>query len=254
MPSASPLYGFTARGAPLRRRMVPLALTVLIHLLILLLLLQLAPPPFIKKVQDSLPVTFDITPGPPAPTRNPKTAEKARRAPEGASAPAVSQPVMKPSETPPTPDFPFITLTKDELAAADIGKLPTRKSDQSGSGAGNVGAGQDRGAVSGPGEGPGGEQLYDADWYRRPTNAELATYMPANAPSTGYGLVACKTVENYHVENCQSLGESPLGSGFARAVRQAAWQFLVKPPRIGGRSMVGTWVRIRIDYVEGAVK
>jgi hypothetical protein len=254
MPSASPLNGFTARGAPLRRRIVPLALTVLIHLLILLLLLKLAPAPFIKKVQDSLPVTFDITPGPPARTKNPKTAEKARREPEGASARAVSPPVIKPPETPPTPDFPFITLTKDELAAADIGKLPTRKSDQSGSGAGTAGTGQDRGAVSGPGEGPGGEQLYDADWYRRPTNAELATYMPTNAPRTGYGLVACKTVENYHVENCQSLGESPLGSGFARAVRQAAWQFLVKPPRIGGRSMVGTWVRIRIDYVEGAVK
>src|SRR3546814_9935806 len=103
----------------------------------------------------------------------------------------------------------------------------------------------------GPGEGPGGERLYEADWYRKPTNAELSFYMLANAPSTGWGLIACQTVEHYRVDNCRTLGESPLGSGLARAVRQAAWQFLVRPPRIGGRPVIGAWVRIRIDYPEG---
>ena len=53
----------------------------------------------------------------------------------------------------------------------------------------------------------------------------------------------------FHVDNCVELGESP-GSGYARAVREAAWQFLVLPPRIGGKMMVGTWVRIRISYTE----
>ena len=61
-------------------------------------------------------------------------------------------------------------------------------------------------------------------------------------------LVACQTIERYHVENCQILSESPPGSGLARAVRLAAWQFLVLPPRVNGKVMVGSWVRIRIDY------
>lgn len=82
----------------------------------------------------------------------------------------------------------------------------------------------------------------------RPTDAELRTYVPAHAPRGGWGLIACRTAERYRVEDCYTIGESPLGSGFAKAVRDAAWQFMVLPPRVNGRPMVGSWVRIRIDY------
>ena len=106
----------------------------------------------------------------------------------------------------------------------------------------------------GPGAGPNGERLYNAQWYREPTHAELSYYLPANRPTVGWGLIACRTIDHYHVDDCQEIADSPAGSGLAAAVREAAWQFLVLPPRIGGRPMVGAWVRIRIEFTQTGVK
>lgn len=144
-------------------------------------------------------------------------------------------------------DIPgFIRLDRKQAAAADIGVLPKRGA-QVAQGDGSGGQGR---AMQGPGEGPGGVRLYNADWYRRPTDAQLATYMPRSGAHTGWGLIACRTIEDYRVEDCQIMDESPRGSGFGRAVQEAAWQFRVIPPRINSKPQVGTWVRIRIDYTE----
>ena len=120
-------------------------------------------------------------------------------------------------------------------------KGSAKGSDSNGKGTGSANA-------EGPGDGPGGVKLYNAEWHRKPTDAELSTYMPKNGTLAGWGMIACQTVERYRVENCQVLGESPRGSGFGRAVQNAAWQFLVKPPRINNKPQIGEWVRIRIDY------
>ena len=99
------------------------------------------------------------------------------------------------------------------------------------------------------GTGPNGEALYAAEWVREPTHQELSFYLPKRMPEGGgWGLVACRTAARNRVEDCVELGNSPPGSRLASAVRQAAWQFLVRPPRVGGRPQVGEWVRIRIDY------
>jgi protein TonB len=133
----------------------------------------------------------------------------------------------------------LIPMTKEELAAAEITRLPKAV----GSGSGSGGAGDSRTV----GRGPNGEVLYAAEWAREPTSAELRGYLPRNAPD-GYGLIACRTLPQNRVDDCIELGQSPRGSHLASAVRQAAWQFRVRPPRKNGKELIGEWVQIRIDY------
>ena len=139
-------------------------------------------------------------------------------------------PPPQPSERP----SPWIEMSKAEMAASDIGTMP--KAASGGAGDSEV-----------VGKGPNGEALYAAEWAREPSNAELAGYLPRNV-AEGFGLIACKTVAGNRVEDCIELDQSPRGSHLASAVRQAAWQFRVRPPRKGGRPLIGSWVRIRIDY------
>lgn len=167
--------------------------------------------------------------------------------------PAV-QPVVTPSVITPVPPpkisipsanpvpAPMIKMSGSDFAASDISKLG------SGSGKGNSSKSY------GPGEGPQGQTLYRAEWYREPTHAELAGYLNQTSARADWAEIACRTAENFRVENCQSLGESPAGSGLARSLRQAAWQFQVRPPRVDGKPLIGAWVRIHFDFTHGPVK
>jgi protein TonB len=96
------------------------------------------------------------------------------------------------------------------------------------------------------GTAPNGEPLYAARWYREP-GEEIRGYLSTASP--GWGLIACRTVPNFYVTDCVPLGESP-GSMLNRAMLAASGQLRVRPPRLGGRVLVGSWVRIRIDYTE----
>ncbi len=97
------------------------------------------------------------------------------------------------------------------------------------------------------GTAPNGEPMYAAEWYREPDDTMLGNYL-STAQGPGWGLIACRTVPDWRVEDCVAIGEYPERSNIARSVLAAAWEFRVRPPRLRGRNMYGSWVRIRIDY------
>lgn len=228
------------RSSP-RRRATAIGLTLAAELLFLLILLGLNPDLPSKLMSPPTVVTLDLSPDPPA-TRT----ATPRSTPKAAAQPRAARPTPLPPHLRPAPlkPLPLIPLTKAEMAAADISNLGSRAP-------GAASADGAKTAAIGPGEGPGGAHLYNAEWYREPTNGELASYLPAGGVDRGsWAQIACKTVERYHVDDCRLLGESPMGSGLARAMRLASWQFLVRPPRIDGKPLVGSWVRIRIDFTD----
>ena len=124
------------------------------------------------------------------------------------------------------------------MAAADISNLGSHGP---GSADANAGSG------AGPGQGPGGARLYKAEWYRRPTRGEIDYYLPktsiaaAGAESdAGRSLIITSRIA--------ISSAIAVGSGLARAMRKASWQFLVRPPNIDGKPLVGSWVRIQFDF------
>jgi protein TonB len=248
---------FQSQGAADHRRRTKrhpgaFILALILHLLVLGFLLWQRGAPVPIKEERALS-GFTLSPDAKDETGKEKTdtkeskSEAAQGFDQTAKTPPPPTPVP-PRETEPVPSknpLPFIEMSGSDFASSDIAGIPSGKKGTQASG--------DSKAAYGPGEGPGGATLYDADWYRPPTNAELNGYLRPNAPRTGWGLIACKTIEHYHVDDCVTLGEAPLGSGFARSVRDAAWQFLVLPPRINGKPVMGAWVRIRISYNESGI-
>jgi protein TonB len=227
-----------------------LALAFAILLIVMLVELGVLPPIIDR---SRLPTTLQLLPETEAGS-SARSVAKTKHASAAAArrTPAPAKIKPPPPIVPPLVPWNVLPLTKQEFAATDIANKPSRASAEHGDeAAAGTGTGKDSGSADGAGDGPGGERLYNAEWYTRPTHAEMATYLPANGPQEGWGMIACRTVAQYHVEDCQELGESP-GSGLARALRQAAWQFRVLPPRIGGRPMIGAWVRIRFDFTNEA--
>ncbi len=229
--------------SPYRRRSVAFVLALLFE--VLFLLAFFAPfSPLSRKTTPAL-TTIAILPESTASasTRSPAKAEK-----KTAKTPPPPLPAPPPPIVPPLPTKPaWVELSRKDLAAGDISKIPNRKAERSGEGETGL---ADSGTSMGPGEGPNGAPLYNAEWYVEPTQGELALYLPPGGPKPGWALIMCQTAPAYRVENCRSLGESPPGSRLANALRQAAWQFKVRPPRRGGQAMIGAWVRIRFDWVE----
>jgi hypothetical protein len=262
---------FEAPGAAQRlrlslgRRGIALLLALAVEIGVAILLLFLWPTIAGKPDGDkAIPTTFSIDTGESDEAEQSDSPQDKAEAPSRPAQQKRTEPKPKPPEPQPTPDpvpepevpvrDTFIRMTRRDYADADIAKTPARNpgtssadTGDSDAAAGSRGGGARPGDSAVAGKAPNGEPLYAAEWYRRPTHAELNTYMSRRA-QTGWGLIACRTIANYRVEDCQELGESPRGSGLAGSVRQAAWQFRVRPPRVGGKEQVGAWVSIRIDY------
>ena len=213
-----------------RRRAVAIILTLAIEALILLGLLVLSngEEPARKGQRDLVVVSLAA---PKAQSETAKASPKPAQAARPVREPPIPVPV-RPHEKP-----AIVVLSKEDFAASDIGKLA-----KSGSGTGKP--------AYGPGDGPGGQTLYPADWYREPPRGVLAEALPNGAPEGAWAMIACRTIERYRVDNCVALGESHVG--LALALRKSAWQFQVLPPRVNGRAQVGAWVRIRFDFTEKA--
>ena len=225
----------------MRRRASGVALAVGLNLLVLLALLTTGALPLTPPRGGQEPLIVSLVPDADNASQAARSPQKPREAPVREQKPPLPKPkiVLPAKPTIETPrELPWIEMSKAEMAAADISRFP--KSSESASAA----SGGDSEEV---GRAPNGEVLYAADWARKPTNTELNGYLPPNAPD-GWGLIACRTVAGNRVEDCLELGQSPRGSRLASAVRQAAWQFRVLPPRRNGRALIGSWVRIRIDY------
>lgn len=231
--------------SPLRRRASGLALALAINLGLLFLLIGLGKFDTVP-LKRNRTLIVDLLPESrkaetPAKVRlEQKTAERERATPRLKPPPIVlpAKPTIAVPPPPPAPSTPWVEMSKEEMAAGDIGNLP------------KAGAGSGAGDSEVVGHGPNGETLYAAEWARHPTDAELGGYLPANAPE-GFGLIACKTIPGNRVDDCVELDQGPRGSHLASAVRQAAWQFRIRPPRKNGRPLVGSWVSIRIDYLNG---
>src|SRR3990170_8708754 len=174
-----------------RQRAKAIGLTLAAELIFVLLLLGLVPSVVEKFEAPGQPITFDLAP--PAPQA--KTPErKAKAADASKAAPSKRPPIALPVPKVPLPKSPLVELSKEDFAAADISKFGSRSDDSEKSAAAMV-----------PGEGPGGARLFNAEWVVEPTHAELAGYMPNGAEPGSSAEIACKTIENYRVENCRLL-------------------------------------------------
>jgi protein TonB len=216
-------------------------------LLVLLLVLTLAPrvltppdrtvPLSVFGVSPEEEPKVDTKSAPPAAATVPRPATQPRPQPAEPDPATQPRPAEQPQPQPTPPPFLNIPLSQ----APDIGALPRGPA-----GPPNLA----RVAGDTPrveGRGPRGEPLYAASWYREPYDSEMRGYL-STARGPGWGMIACRTVADFRVDNCALLDEYPEGSNIGRAVLAMAWQFRVRPPRLGGVPQVGEWVRIRISY------
>lgn len=240
-----------------RRRVGGLALALLIEAALFLAILTLGQGAAGNRQSGDTLTTIDFSPDEEPDPATPEPEPEPEREPTQAAQPsALPRPVPSPSprvDLPSTRSLPFpmppaaaVPATKSEAPPADSPRITAVvRDDMSGP------AGPPNTARTGDSQRVGtranGEPIYAARWYREPTDDELRGYL-STASGPGWALITCRTAPGFRVEDCELVDEFPSGSQIGRAVLAAAWQFKVRPPQVGGRVLVGEWVRIRISY------
>lgn len=256
LPDAVRAGKWSELGPETKRRAIGIALAVALEALLILALLTLGRGASRDEPVDVAMVSFDARPDEeesPSPEAS-EQPEPSEAKPAALQPPVFAEAPVPPREPPaaevkPVPTPPaLIPLSRDQMARADIsGKKagPAGPANKGPMGPPDRGFPGDSERVGGGG--PNGEPLYAASWYREPYPEELRGYL-STASGPGWSMINCRTVTDFRVDDCVLEAEYPRGSQIGRAVLAAAWQFRVRPPRVGGRSKVGEWVRIRIDY------
>jgi len=227
----------------LGRRATGLAVALALEVLLLLALISLsqsADPPLEPQITEvDLTAQEYVEPETEQPEPEPERARESEPTPRPTEAPT---PALQPAPVPPAripiPTAPPAPEPEETPRPPRPGVVIGPVQGPPNTGAPSLGDSERVGTA------PNGEPLYAARWYREP-GEEIRGYLSTASP--GWGLIACRTVPNFYVTDCVPLGESP-GSMLNRAMLAASGQFRVRPPRLGGRVLVGSWVRIRIDY------
>ncbi len=242
-------------GIGVRHRAAAIGLALSITALMLFLLISFGPLRPAEKTNNPISVVSisaspsaeesveDSQPEPAPSQQQPRETADVPPQPNMPTSPVPPIPVETPQPTMPTPPLPS---TAPPISAPATPKIGVRIREGASAGPANRQSAS-AGESERVGNAPNGEPMYKAAWYREPTDGELAGYL-STANSTGWGLIACRTVADFRVEDCAAIDEYPAGSQINRAILAAAWQFRVRPPRVGGQPLVGSWVRIRIDY------
>ena len=240
------------RGSP-SRRIGAVVFALVIEILIAWVFLTMAG--VIEPKEPPKPIIVVSLPDPGEGKAKPKpdTAAKARKRGGQVEHAKLNEPdiIVPPPPVEPPPNPNVLWLTKPQYAGTDIGKIqpqgPRNGVNQPGAQDGSGDAPGDSRLAEG--KGPNGEPIYVAEWYREPTNAQLNPYISERARGrNGWGVIVCRTAPNYRVEDCREVDDAPRGSGYAGSVRQASFQFRVRPARKGGKQLIGALVYIRIDY------
>lgn len=240
-----------------RRRGGAMLLAIIAHIFVILLLLRLSPLPADHERSGAALKTFEVAAEKPATTATKKAKAAPKQQAHAAAAAPRPNPIAQPSrlhtDTTSGADASAIwALGRGLYKGSDIAVIPSAKrgdADTEAADAGNGGVGDSQSI----GAGPGGRLMYNAEWYREPSEAEMRTYLPRQAAPGDWGVIICQTAPRYRVENCRELEQSPPGVGISRALRQASFQFKVMPPRVNGKEIMGAWVKIRFYIVDGGM-